>query len=267
MGIYLLFLVGIVLGSFLAALTYRYPRGISVVKGRSYCPKCKATINWYDNVPLFSYLILKARCRNCHSPISLRYPIIEMSTGIVFVLLYLFLIGNGCVSNSHSLVCFWKNSLGIFALPYIAILAFVYLSIFIIDLENQFIPDELVYISLSLTVFAILFASTDKIYLHFFSGFLVSFLLLILNIATRGRGMGLGDVKLVIPVGIFLGWPAALYWLLISFVLGGMVGIVLIVLGKTSFGKHIAFGPFLIFSFFLMLFWGDIVIQQSSIYL
>src|SRR5437868_3513635 len=80
---------GLIVGSFLAAYSYRLPREISIVHGRSWCDNCKAPLHWYDNIPLFSYLLLGGRCRNCKKKISIRYPIIEGSTAIAFTLLSL----------------------------------------------------------------------------------------------------------------------------------------------------------------------------------
>ncbi|OGM28441.1 hypothetical protein A2962_04770 [Candidatus Woesebacteria bacterium RIFCSPLOWO2_01_FULL_39_61] len=259
------FVTGSVLGSFLSAYTYRLPRGISIISGRSRCPKCNKTIAWFDNIPILSYILLRGRCRHCHETISPRYPLIEVSCAVVFVLIYLFLAGGYCGNSNISAICSWKHVLGVLSLPYITTLSLIFIPIFVIDLENQFIPDELVFISLLLSVFAILLSATNQIYLHFFSGFFVSSLLIFLNIITRGRGMGLGDAKLAISLGLVLGWRLTPAWFLLSFILGGAVGVILIIFGKASFGKHIAFGPFMITAFFIMLFWGDIIVRYKEI--
>lgn len=260
------FVSGSVLGSFLSAYTYRLPRGISIVTGRSHCPKCNKTIAWFDNIPILSYLLLRGKCRRCDEPISWRYPLIEISCASIFVIIYLFLVNGYCGNSNISAICSWKNVLGTMTLPYLITLSLVLITIFIVDFENQFIPDELVFISMMLSASAILFSDTGKLYLHFFSGFMVSSLLILLNIATRGRGMGLGDAKLAISLGLALGWILTPAWFLLSFILGGIVGIVLLFMGKASFGKHIAFGPFMIASFFIMLFWGDIIVRYSNLY-
>ena len=102
----------------------------------------------------------------------------------------------------------------------------------------------------------ILFAP-DKFYEYMLSGFIASLFLLLLNLFTLGRGMGLGDVKLALFGGVFFGWPLTLVWLVLSFIIGATIGIALIIFGKARFGKHIAFGPFLVISFFITLFMGD----------
>ncbi|OGM25162.1 hypothetical protein A2627_00125 [Candidatus Woesebacteria bacterium RIFCSPHIGHO2_01_FULL_39_28] len=224
-----LFFLGLIIGSFIGALTYRIPRGKSVVFGRSECPNCHKTISWYDNIPVLSYLILSGRCRNCHKKISLRYPVIELATAAVFVLSYL-----GHLSILSYLIT-----------P-------VLIAIFVIDLEHQIIPDSLVF--LLFTIIFIIGYNSYSFYTNLFIGFLSSLLLLSLNLITRGRGMGLGDAKLVIPLTFLLGYPKAFYMFFWAFVIGAMVGIVLIATKKVSFGKPIPFGPFLIIGFFMASF-------------
>src|SRR3990172_8718504 len=119
-------ILGLAVGSFLSAYTWRWPRGISIAKGRSICPKCKKQIAWYDNIPLFSYLILGGRCRNCHKKISLRYPLIEFSTAVLFILVVNLLGGFG--------------KLGFLLTTSYLLLATILIAIFIIDFENQLIP-------------------------------------------------------------------------------------------------------------------------------
>src|SRR5260221_14472708 len=115
-------ILGLVIGSFLSAFTYRFPRDISTAKGRSKCPRCGSLISWYDNIPLFSFILLSGKCRNCQKPISIRYPIIELTTAVVFVV-----VGFNILN---------------------LVLACILISIFVIDFEHQIIPDELIFIGL-----------------------------------------------------------------------------------------------------------------------
>ena len=253
-------LFGLVIGSFLTAYTWRWPRGESVQAGRSKCPHCKSKISWYDNIPFFSYLILKGRCRSCGKKISIRYPLIEGATALIFYSLYYAVGACTNVTGSpfrSSLVCDWQASLGWWTLPFILLIASILIAIFIIDLENQTIPDELTFLLLIFTVSVILFSSNGQLYQRLFSGFMASFALLSLNLGTKGRGMGLGDVKLAIFGGTFFGWPLTYVWILTSFVTGGIVSAILLIMKRKKFGSRIAFGPFLVAAFFLVLLFSE----------
>lgn len=244
-----LFLLGLIFGSFLTSFTDRIMHGESLPKGRSRCPKCKKQIVWYDNIPLFSYLRLKGKCRNCKKPISFRYPLIEFATGLIFAILGWF--------TMISVFALQGVQLNGLTLPFLLLIGIILLAIFVIDLEHQIIPDELSFAFLIVTFFIVLYSGTDGMYVHLLSGFLAALFLLFLHLITLGRGMGLGDVKLALGAGILLGWPYTFIWLMLSFVLGALIGVSLLVFGKAEFGRHIAFGPFLIIAFFIVLLWGN----------
>lgn len=251
-------LFGLTIGSFIGALTYRFPHGISIADGRSFCPKCKVKISAYDNIPVLSYLLLKGRCRNCGKKISLRYPLIELGTGLLFIGTYIFL--NRCMfrdglSPLCSQLIIYKDA----ALPYLFIIDALLMVVFVTDIEHQLIPDFSVFLIIICTVVADLIFSFDKLYIHLLSGFAVSTFFLLLHLLYRGKAMGLGDVKLVLALGLIFGWPTVLTWSFLSFILGAVVGLGLILIGKASFGRQIAFGPFLIIAFFIVLIWGNIV--------
>ncbi|MDP3918157.1 MAG: prepilin peptidase [Candidatus Woesebacteria bacterium] len=214
-----IFLLGLIIGSFISALTYRIPRELQFVKGRSFCDSCKKKLNWYDNIPLFSYLYYQGKSRCCNQKISIRYPLIEIFSAIGIVLL----------SPIHYL------------------LFVICLAIFIIDLEHQIIPDELSWLILLLGLINFSFV-------NIFAGFFFSLLLLTLYLITKGRGMGLGDVKLSIGLGVWLGWLNGWKWLMLSFIIGGIVAVILLLLKRANLKTKIAFGPFLIFAFWIVLF-------------
>jgi len=253
---FLLAAVGLVFGSFLGALSYRLPRNISIIKGRSFCPNCQKPIAWFDNIPLLSFLLLKGRCRNCQKKISWRYFLIEFSTGAIFVF-YLFNLLNCHFLFSQNLACRLFSQFGMSSVVVSLVLFLIVISIFIIDFEKKIIPDELNFWGLVLTFFFLLFSGYSGILNSFFWGSFFSSLFIFIYLLTRGRGMGLGDAKVVFWLGFFLGWPWIILWLLLAFLTGAGVGIILILLKKTSFGKEISFGPFLAFSFFLIFFFGD----------
>ena len=223
----LLVLLGLVVGSFVSAITYRIPRGLGFIKGRSFCDNCKKELRWFDNIPLFSFLFYRGSARCCKKRISIRYPLIELATLLGVVVIW---------SLSSSLV--------------FVVLYLLTLTILIIDLEHQYIPDELSFAILLL----FLLTSYHPLFSSLFAGFLCAFLLLLIHLSTRGRGMGLGDVKLAIALGAWLGLEKGLTWLMTSFILGGIVAFFLLILRKAKLKTKIAFGPFLIIAFWIIFF-------------
>jgi leader peptidase (prepilin peptidase)/N-methyltransferase len=265
------FVLGLITGSFLSSFTYRVAVSDSVARGRSYCPKCKKTIVWYDNIPVLSFLLLSGKCRNCGKNISKRYPIIEISTGLLFLITYQRFNGCGILGIQNytaSPFCDWRLKVGYIALPYFLTLFAALIAVFVIDFENEIIIDQITFFLIALTVFLLVIFSPSRLYLALFSGFLASSFLLLLNMVTRGKGMGLGDVKLAIPLGIVIfSVKAVVLWLFLSFLIGAVVGVLLIILGKANFGRHIAFAPFLVISFICTLFFADTIINSLFPYL
>jgi len=251
----LIIIFGLIAGSFISALTYRFPRGISITFGRSFCPHCKKNISWYDNIPLLSFLFLKGKCRNCKNMISKRYPLIEFTTVLIFTFLF-FLVNNCPTLAQREIICDLTSIFGKWTLPYLFIISVSLISIFVIDFEERIIPDDLVFINFALILIVLILSSKESLFINMGVAFAASLFFLMLHLITAGRGMGLGDVKLVLFGGLFFGWPHTLTWLYLSVLIGALVGIILIFMKKAKFGKQIAFGPFLVISFFITLIWG-----------
>jgi prepilin signal peptidase PulO-like enzyme (type II secretory pathway) len=245
---------GMIFGSFLTSLTYRAERKISISKGRSFCPKCKSTIAWYDNIPVFSYFHLRGRCRKCKRKISLRYPLIELSTALAFVLTGVFY--QNILSNVR-----WLAALPYSGTIFVLIWVFLFIGIAVTDLEDQIIPDEMVFVGFLVTIVALTTASYDKTFVNLLSGAIAADFLLCLHLFTKGRGMGLGDVKLALLAGTILGPSLTFAWMFLAFILGAAIGIVLLLLKKARLKAHIAFGPFLVASFFIILVVGDKILK------
>lgn len=235
-------LAGLLIGSFIAALTYRVPRLVPWALGRSFCPRCKKKLSWFDNIPLFSYLLLSGKCRDCKKRISLRYPVIELVSGLSFV-------GLGSIWGNY----FHSSPI---ELLFMVFLFIVTLSILVIDIEHRIIPDNMVFVAIA-SVFLYLVILDRPIYINLLSGFISAFFLLTLHLITKGKGMGLGDVKFAILGGLVLGWPNTPIWMFLSFIIGAFVGIVLILFKKASFGKKIPFGPYLVVSLWITFIWGN----------
>jgi len=212
------------------------------VRGRSFCPKCKHKVNWFDNVPVISFLILEGRCRFCGKSISFQYPLVELLTGALFYLSYL----------SH-----------LSFLSYLLICGLVV--IFFVDLEHQIIPDEIV-IPLSI-LFLVYFLMTNPQLLitNYLITALISFLFLyFIFLLTKGKGMGLGDVKLAFLMGLVLGFPKIVVAFYLAFLTGAFVGVILILLSRAKLKQKIAFGPFLVFGTIFSLLWGEKIVTLAE---
>ncbi len=250
----LLVVLGLVVGSFLTCVSWRLPRGQSFWQGRSRCPKCKKVIPFFCNIPLFSYIFLQARCFYCRKKISVRYPLIEGAAALLFLFsgAFFYLIQSNLP---------WMGALGVFALPFWLFLAALFLLILIIDWEDQIIPDRLVYLGLIVCLVAILLSGQEIFFLNLLAGLLAAAFLLSVYLATQGRGMGLGDVKLVLLLGLVLGPKGVLISLFLAFLTGAVVGIILILAGRGRWKQKIAFGPFLVLGFVLVSFLGERLIS------
>ncbi len=239
----LVFLFGLVMGSFLNVVVYRVLNGDSPLRGRSQCPHCRRQIAWYDNIPLLSFAVLRGRCRYCHKKISWRYPLLELLTGMLFVWWY----GMGQF--------FFRLS----AEPYTVIQPVFWLlvgiglvALLVADLWFYVLPD-IFTVGLAVLAFLYRFLLTTAgiMKLNDFLGaiaaaFGVAGFFTGLIWLTKGKGMGWGDVKLAVVMGLLLGWPRILVAVFMAFLTGALVGIILIVLGRKRFGQTIPFGPFLI---------------------
>lgn len=241
------FIAGSLIGSFLAALTYRLPRSESIADGRSRCPKCKSQILWYDNIPAISYLLLQGRCRKCKKPISKRYPLIELATAVLFTIAVLRM---PLVLEQYN----WLTPLGVMVYPFIFLIISLLIAVFVIDLEHQIIPDEIVLVMCVAILGVLIGQDYQHLYTHLLSGLVVANLLLLIHLLTLGRGMGLGDVKLALAIGMLLGFPLTVAWLMGSFMLGGAVGLILLLSKKAELKDKVAFGPFLVVACIIILF-------------
>lgn len=212
---------GLVVGSFVGVVSYRIPKGLGFIKGRSFCDSCKKELSWYDNIPILSYLRYKGRSRCCNKKISIRYLLIELASAI------------GIISLS----------------PIYYLLYILCLTIFVIDLENQIIPDELIW----LIVLLFLITSPYPLFPNIFAGFFFALIILLIHLVTKGRGMGLGDVKLTLGLGFWLGLTKGFIFLFLAFLIGGIVAFLLLILKKANLKTKIAFGPFLIIGFLITL--------------
>jgi leader peptidase (prepilin peptidase)/N-methyltransferase len=234
-----IFVVGACIGSFMNVVIYRVPIGLSIARGRSFCPACKAPIAAYDNIPLISWLVLRGKCRRCGAPIPMRYFWVELAGGVSAVWMAM------------------HYRLGWLTLTGFAI-AVVLIAIAVIDWDHMIIPNGLV-IALIVPVMAAYFLNPDPDLVNRLIGIAVGALPLLILAVTLGA-FGMGDVRLMAVAGFLLGWKCTLLALFLGVLLGGIVGIVK-TLRKTG-QKEMAFGPYLCMGILIAMLYGNTIIQS-----
>lgn len=231
----IIFIFGITIGSFLNVCIYRIPLGESIVTAPSHCMTCGRKLKWYDMVPVFSWLVLGGKCRNCKSKISVQYPIIEGVNGILYVMI--------CAVNglewSSVIYCFMASAL---------------LVLSIIDWRTYEIPFG---INVFLFVLGIAMTILDRGNLveHLIGMICVSGLLGILYLLTGGRAIGGGDIKLMFACGLILGWKLILLAFFLGCIIGSVVHIIRMSVKKA--GRMLAMGPYLSAGISLAALWGN----------
>ena len=244
--IVLIFVLGLIVGSFNNVCIYRIPRNESIIYPASHCPKCRTTIKPIDNIPLLSYILLKGRCRNCKSKISIQYPVVEFLTGFIYLIIYLI------------------YGLSIQTLIYI-ILSSALIIIAFIDLNEQIVPDVIslpgIVIGFIISFFVTYISFVDSALGIVVGGGIILVISLGGSVIYKKEAMGGGDVKLAAMIGAFLGWRYIIISLFLGFFLGALIGIILIVTKIKKREDVIPFGPFIILGSFITLLWGEQIIS------
>lgn len=235
----IIFLYGIVIGSFLNVLIYRLPKHENIATKRSHCMECGYQLKWYDLVPLFSYLFLRGRCRKCGARISIQYPIIEAANGILYVLIFL------------------RYGLTIETLLY-CLLFSALLALSVIDFRTFEIP---VGFNIFILILGLVRVATDyRNWLLYLIGLVsVSLFLFAIFAITKGRGIGGGDVKLMAATGLLLGWKLNLLGFVMGCILGSIIHIIRMKVSKE--GRTLAMGPYLSLGVVLTVFFGEYIIS------
>ena len=243
----LIFSLGACLGSFANVCIYRLPKNKQIVSGRSFCPKCKKKINWYDNLPLISFIFLNRKCRNCNKVISTRYFIVELITGIVFLLIYL------NFENLNTVI-------------FLSILSLILIIIFFIDLENFIIPDILNFSIMGLALFKNFLPNFNTSLIHEINqsiiggmvGYISIWLIIYLyKTFKKIDGMGFGDAKLMAGIGLLFGWQSIPFVLFVSSILGLIFVVPSLIKKQKNMRTEIPFGPFIILACLVYFVYGN----------
>ena len=280
----IVFILGAIIGSFLNVVILRLGTGKGL-GGRSMCFNCGKILKWYELIPILSFFIQRGHCRTCYSKISWQYPIVEILTGAVFLLIF---------SYFRNFSYFVETSSGLLITNYQLLITLYYWLIFsiliiisIYDFRHKIIPDKLVWLFAILSLFSYLFRvnsldirAYSLLLNHIIAGVALALPLFLIWLLSKGRLMGLGDAKLALGIGFLLGLSKGIVAFVLSFWIGAIFGILLIIASRfiraylrsyprfsASMKSEIPFGPFLIISTFIVfLFDLDLVTLFSWIY-
>jgi leader peptidase (prepilin peptidase)/N-methyltransferase len=237
-------LLGLVIGSFLNVVIWRVPRGESVVRPPSHCPACDNPVRPRDNVPVVSWLLLRGRCRDCSAPISPRYPLVEAATGALFLVMALRI---GLEPE----------------LPAFLYLAAIGVALWMIDIDVRRLPDPIVLPSYVVgTVLLAVAAAVSQEWeplVRALIGMAALYAFYFLLALIYPAGMGFGDVKLAGVLGLYLawlGWAELVVGAFLGFMLGGVVGILLMLTRRAGRKSQLPFGPYMLAGAFLSILWG-----------
>ena len=241
--------MGACFGSFANVCIYRLPKTKQIISGRSFCPKCKKKINWYDNLPIISFLFLSGKCRKCKKVIPLRYLIVELITGISFLLIYL-------------------NFENLYTITFLSILSLILIMIFFIDLENFIIPDSLNFIIMGLALLKNFLPNFNTSLIHEINqsiiggmvGYLSIWLIIYLyKTFKKIDGMGFGDAKLMAGIGLLFGWQSIPFILFVASILGLIFVVPSLIKKQKTMRTEIPFGPFIIVACLIYFAQGDLL--------
>lgn len=246
MNILLIVILGMVVGSFLNVCIYRMPRKMSIVKPRSKCTNCDHQITAWENIPVFSYLLLRGKCSNCKTNISARYPLIELLTALVYYIVYLYY--GFSVETILLLILF----------SIIIVLTFI-------DIDFQLLPNNLLILNLIPIILFIVMRYPSNLIDHLVGGITMLSIFLIIGylgkLVYKVDSMGMGDVKYAAVIGFFLGLKYGLLAFVLSFFSAAILIAVMSIVNKFDRKQRLAFGPFLSIGVFVSFFWGNEIIN------
>jgi leader peptidase (prepilin peptidase)/N-methyltransferase len=266
----LFFCLGSCFGSFLNVVALRSLKN-ETLSGRSYCPHCHHRLGYLDLIPIASYLFLSGKCRYCGAKFSHRYFFVEVFCGLAFSLVFTIWFSSFNYFDSNYLNLTFLGTTLLFELFVTSVLFVITLT----DLDENIIPDSIVLPAILVSFSYLIFSSFYQVYflqkepsLVFFTAFwtviftiCIALFFFAIIIFTKGKGMGGGDLKLAIFLGLSLVWPSSVVAFFLAFLTGGIVSVMLILTGKKALKDKVAFGPFLALGGFLSLLVGNIILD------
>lgn len=255
------FIFGLIIGSFLNVVVYRL-NAVESLLGRSHCPKCKKKIRWFDNLPIISFIILSAKCRDCGEKISWQYPMVELATGTIFALI------------GHYFFAWFDSSSWYLAIYYMAVFSLL-MVIFVYDLKYMEIPMMVLWTGVVASLayfiyfdwhdFALASSITDlRIVSGMIGGFVAFIFFFALAAYSKETWMGYGDAYIGLLSGLIVGWPGIVPTLMVSFAIGAFVSVILIIFRKKTMKSQVPFAPFLITSVLLIIMLPQIFPQIEN---
>lgn len=251
----IIFLLGLAVGSFINALVYRLQAQKPWIRARSICPNCRHKLAWSDLIPLASFILLKGRCQYCRQKISWHYPLVELATGILFVIIANHQnVGQGtpAISDQPALSGVEGWLVTVLNLFILAILIFV----FVYDLKHYLILDKIILpaILVVLVVNLVLGKSWSNMLI---AALTVTLFFLLQFLISKGRWLGGGDLRLGFFMGVVLGWPLVLVALFLAYILGSAIGLLLVLFKIKKWRSKIPFAAFLAPATLIALLWGQ----------
>ncbi|MDP2624823.1 MAG: prepilin peptidase [Candidatus Peregrinibacteria bacterium] len=241
LSLVILFIAGLLLGSFLSAVIYRiHYNKPGLFTGFSICPKCNKQLGPQDLVPLFSYLIQGGKCRHCKKHISWHYPVLELSTGLLFVAM---------------------GTAGLAPLGLYLFFGLILVFIFFYDLLYLEIPDEIMIPSIVIALLATFHPETISFLNGFYGAAVVVLFFLLQIIISRGKWLGGGDLRIGAFIGFILGFKLTIVAVFLSYVIGSIISVFLLITGRAKGKTMIAFGPFLVLGTLITIFYGDFLVE------
>ena len=250
--IFIIFILGLSIGSFINCLIWRLHKKKTIL-GRSICPKCKNKIFWYDNIPLFSFLFLRGKCRKCRKKISWQYPLVELITGILFVMAALI---NYQLLGLENLVTFNFFLLILKSWFLIAIM----IIIFIYDLKYYLILD-IIALPACIIIFILNLFLGFSLWNLLISGIIGGSFFLLQFLVSKGKWIGGGDIRLGLLMGLSLSWPMSIFAIFLAYIIGSIVVLPLLILKKKKLKSEIPLGVFLSTATIITLFWGEQILN------
>jgi leader peptidase (prepilin peptidase)/N-methyltransferase len=243
-----IFILGLLIGSFLNVCIYRIPRGENIAYPSSHCTSCGNDIKYYDLIPVLSWIFLRGKCRNCGEQISIRYALIELVTAILFLLTY------------------FQYGVSIYLVRYLILIPFL-IVIAMIDYDTMevYTSNTWLAIALGIILLGVNFYVGEPVATYVYGGLLgagtITFIILLSKLLLGTEGMGWGDAEICGLCGLFLGFKLTLMMMFFSFIIGGVIGVYLLKFRRKNGRSEMPFGPSIIIATFLILLWGDKILN------